>query len=339
MSQKRTSSDFDWKHFISLSDPVRSVPDTIKSAEWPDLLALAAKHGVLPIFLRKLNNHPDRNHLIGLLPDTLRKELDKDGVISLGLTMMLEHHYRAIQEKIGNKKLRAVVVKGPVFAARLYQHANDRPFTDIDLLAHPDDIEPIGQVLTGLGFNRFKKGFWDRSDIYQEQKWLLSGNSNVMIELHGNLVHYPSLRRGVSFGYADYQVASQSDGESVLPLFMTAVVHASLGHKFHKLQLLVDILQAYRNLSSEQRDQLPAAAKVLSMRLETALCLELIADLYAEGDARMLAEAVAFRTQSRIATRLVSPLTVLDIHGESATRSRIRRHAFRWLQSMHLGRR
>lgn len=103
----------------------------------------------------------------------------------MGLTMMLEHHYRAIQERITSEKLRAVVVKGPVFATRIYQHANDRPFTDIDLLAHPDDIEPIAQVLKGLGFRRFKKDFWDRSDTYQEQKWLLSGNDNVMIELHG----------------------------------------------------------------------------------------------------------------------------------------------------------
>ena len=255
-------------------------------------------------------------------------------VLSMGLTMMLEHYYQAISEKVEKAGLRAVVVKGPVFARNLYAHVNDRPFTDIDLLAHSDDIEAVAQILSELGFTRFKKEVWDRSDDYQEQKWLLDGNANVMIELHGNLVHYPSLRRGVSFGYEDFKKASQKDGDCPLALFMTAVVHASLGHKFHKLQLLVDILQAFRCLSDDEIAMLPAVAAQLSLRLEVALCLNLVADTFEEPRAKATAKQMALFVQSSLANSLVSPSMLLETQGQS----RLRRHMFRWLQSLHFSR-
>lgn len=324
----------EWRNFLLLADPERAVPGDIPSESLPRLLAAAETHGLAPIFARKLGLHAD---LRERLPQAgLLDRLTRGHEIATGFTMLLEHYYVGLQARMTSENLPAVIVKGPVFARALYRREGDRPFTDIDVLAHPDAIDRVAQLLTEAGFARNRKEFWDRSDTYQEQKWLLASNPNVMVELHGNLVHYPSLRRGVSFGFADYERARQQDGDCPFALFMTAVVHGSLGHKFHKLQLLVDVLQAFRRLPADGMDRLADVAQKLSLRLEAALCLELVAQLFGEERAAEWARRIGPPRQAAIARALVSPQSVLEVEGSKA--SRLRRHAFRWLQSLHLGR-
>lgn len=332
MTSAASPSPSEWSDFIALVDPERALAKSTTPNNLPKLLALAHIHGLLPIALRKL---AENSELINVIRDD--KQLTTyitNNELTTGLTMMLDHFQQEIKNALREKGLRSVIVKGPIFSQTIYKNFIDRPFTDIDLLTHPEDIEAVGDILTKAGFARFKKTRWDRSDIYQEQKWFLSGNQNIMVELHGNLVHYPSLRRHVSFGYKDYIKACKTGIDCPIALFMTAVVHASLGHKFHKLQLLVDVLQAFRHLSDEHISVLPEVSKSLSLRLETALCLNLINTVFSEKHAGDVAQCISLPLQSSLARALVSGSAVLKTHGPS----RIQRHAFRCLQMMHFGR-
>ena len=332
MSGTTRLSPKEWPMLLQLSDPETAAPPIPLSDSLPRLLLAADQHGLLPIVLRKLTGNPawklalDRSGAL----TALREKHE----VATGLTMLLEHYHIAIRTHLQRHALRAVVVKGPTFANALYREIGDRPFSDIDILAHPADADGVAQMLAAMGFERFRKKFWDRSNTYQEQKWLHVNNPNLMIELHNNLVHYPTLRRGISFGYDDYRRACLSGQECPMALFMTAIVHGSLGHKFHKLQLLVDVLQAFRHLSDEQMSQLPAVADNLSLRLETSLCLKRVSDMFGVKNAGDMADRLALPIQSQLAAALVTPQSLLATHGTS----RLRRHAFRWLQSLHIGR-
>lgn len=332
MSGTTKLSPEEWPVFLQLSDPETAAPPTLPPDVLPRLLLVADRHGLLPIVLRKLTGNPAWKATLDHSDAWIALRAKHE--VATGLTMLLEHYHLAIRTHLQSRALRAVVVKGPAFAGVLYQEIGDRPFSDIDILAHPDDADSVASILAAMGFERFRKKFWDRSDRYQEQKWLHASNPNLMIELHSNLVHYPSLRRGISFGYDDYRNACLSGLECPLALFMTSVVHGSLGHKFHKLQLLVDVLQAFRHLSDEHLSQLPAVADKLSLRLETSLCLRLVANVFGVKNAGDMADLLALPIQSPIAAALVTPQSLLVTHGTS----RLRRHAFRWLQSLHLGR-
>ncbi len=70
-----------------------------------------------------------------------------------------------------------------------------------------------------------------------------------MVEVQGNMVHYPALRRRLSFGYAELKAASPGDEQSAVAMLLIAVVHALGGHKFHRLLFAVDIAQAARRIS------------------------------------------------------------------------------------------
>jgi hypothetical protein len=226
----------------------------------------------------------------------------------------------------------AALVKGPVFAARLYRLVSDRPYTDIDLLVAASAREAVSGALERAGFVRLQKAVFDRSSAYEEQKWSLPDIPEGLLEVHANLVHYPALRRKVSFGYRELVAAGDGDPEAPPSLFFTAVVHASLGHKFHQLRMLVDILQAWRNLGPEDRRSLAALARALGLETETSVCLTLVSDLFDEPGARDVAVSLAGTPAARAASMLVDAPTLL-----AAPRSRLswlRRHAFRVAQHL-----
>lgn len=314
-----TSAELDTL-LCSLADPEAAV--VAVPAETVDpLLKLARDHNVLPVVTRKLATQ----HATAALA-AAQGELR----LLVGLSMHLRGIAAKVDRYIADKQLGAVIVKGPVFARQLYPTPSDRPFTDIDIMVAPSARAPIGELLTGLGYQLFLKPLLDHTEQNQEEKWIQPDMDALLIEVHGNLVHYQGLRRRISFGYAEFMSSGRGDVSAGLPQFFVAVVHAALGHKFHQLRLLVDVLQAWRHLTSDEVAALPDMARQLGLALEARLCLELIAELFDLPAANAAADRIAGGSASRLATHLVDGATVLA--APSAFFSKVRRHSFRGLQ-------
>lgn len=308
------------KLLCSLADPEAPAPALPPDAVDP-LLKLARDHNVLPVVTRKLaaqHSTPDLR--------AAQSEL----TLLVGLSMHLRGIATKVDRHIADRQLEAVIVKGPVFARQIYPTPSDRPFTDIDIMVAPSARAPIGELLTGLGYQLFRKPLLDHTEQNQEEKWIQPDMDALLIEVHGNLVHYQGLRRRISFGYAEFTASGRGDATAGLPQFFVAVVHAALGHKFHQLRLLVDVLQAWRHLSADEVAALPQLAQQLGLALEARLCLELIADLFDVPGAQDVARRIAGGGASSLATRLVDGAAVLA--APTAFLSKVRRHTFRGLQ-------
>ncbi len=312
--------------FCRLADPDVLAID-VPEHRVPELCSRASLHRVEAIVLRKLRAHADHPAV---------RALSEELVPTTALTMMLEHRAAPIGHEIRARALSAAMVKGGVFARKLYAHPEDRPWTDIDILAAPEARDEIASVLRDLGY-RFAgaEGLRNRK---REEKWGHPDAPEVLIELHGDMVHYPSLRRGVRFGHAELTADGQQDPEAPLALFATAVVHVTLGHKFHKLRLMVDALQAFRALDAADRGALPECMEQLSLRVEAALVLHLIAGLFDMPDARDIASKLDPTRQGRLAALIVRPRDVLEAKGPGLNASHLRRLAFRGMQQLHLSR-
>lgn len=288
----------------------------------PLIIDAAMDHGVGSIVYRKLAGRAEAF----LLAD-LKREVEGLAALSLVHSLVATR----IRSAIGTGA-KATIVKGPVFAARLYPMAADRPFTDLDLLVETADHPEVSSALERGGFRRIQKAFFDRSEASEEQKWVLPEISAVLVELHSNLVHYPALRRKVTFGYAQLAASGEGNPEAPLALFFTAIVHASLGHKFHQLRMLVDVLQAWRKLGQNDRQSLSKVARALGAEMETALCLKLVSDLFELPDAGAVAASLVTTPATRAALSLVDAPALL-----AAPHSRLswlRRHAFRFMQHL-----
>lgn len=308
------------KLLCSLADP--EAPAVAVSADVVDpLLKLARDHNVLPVVTRKLAAQHSTADLTAA-----QSEL----TLLVGLSMHLRGIAAKVDRTIADQELDAVIVKGPVFAGQIYPTPADRPFTDIDIMVAPSARAPIGELLTSLGYQLFRKPLLDHTVQNQEEKWIQPGMQALLIEVHGNLVHYQGLRRRVSFGYAEFMASGEGNAKAGLPQFFVAVVHAALGHKFHQLRLLVDVLQAYRHLTADEVATLPDMSRRLGLALEARLCLELIAELFDIPGAGAAASRIAGGNASNLATRLVDGAAVLA--APTAFLSKVRRHTFRGLQ-------
>lgn len=301
-----------------LADPGAPVP-VMRETSREALLKLARPHGVENILWRKFGADIDAPGSA----ETLHR---------VGQTMLLDGLRLELSAALAAKGVPASVVKGSVFAERLYAVRSDRLFSDVDLLVDPSFMEEAGVVMAGLGYVREGKA-WDNSSRDMEYKFVHPRHPTALVELHGNLVHYPLLRRRVSFGLRELLAAGDGDGEAPAALLATAVVHATLGHKLDRLQMLVDVLQAVRHLPRQDFGGAAATLSELGLGLECAVCLSVTARLFGDEAVADLADRFRFGLRGCLGRLLVSPDAVVDGRGAGhGSSSWGRRKAFRLLQ-------
>ncbi|MEO8668066.1 MAG: nucleotidyltransferase family protein [Bauldia sp.] len=329
----------EWRLLAGLADPDRGPPplDTLEPRAVGRVLVAARSHGVLPIVCRKLRASGFAATPLEGDARTLLEQFDRRVVNDVGQTMLLQHHGQRVMARFAEAGLAATIIKGPVFAERLYRNRADRYFSDIDILVEAGGMERAGAIMAESGFE-LEGGLFDTSARKQEFQWLLAGNRSVLIELHGNLVHYRALRHRVSLDYARLGGVSDIAAQSAVALLIIAIVHASCGHKFHRLLFLVDVLQAARALSPRELPEFEMAARKLGIELEAATTLHATASLFGDGKVMALASRFDRRLAPAIGRRLITPEAIVDASPKTTVPSRLRRHAFRWLQLSPLAR-
>ena len=317
---------------VRLSDPEAPPPvDTLSDVHrLTRLLTAADRHGVTAIVIRKfLAARPERES------KRVLESYETQLIGAVGRSMLLRRQAKRILERFAKAGLRVSVVKGPVFADLLYSHGGDRPFTDIDFLVPVDRLGAANALMSAMDFTRPVKA-WNNSRRDLEYKWLLKDDPSILVEVHGDLVHYPRLRRRISFGFD--RLAAVEDGVANRPaaLLMTAVVHAACGHKFRELSHLVDVLQGVRRLQADESERFVRACSVVGATLEAGVTLDLVGRLFEEPRACELAACFDPHWAIRVGQRLINADAVLGAHGRLGPW--LRRHAFRQLQQVRLGR-
>ncbi|RRI01170.1 hypothetical protein EH240_15875 [Mesorhizobium tamadayense] len=323
------------KLLLDFADPETSA-DRGRSLSVDSLKALLANgefHGVLPIMLRKLRERGDA----GLPEDAaLRQklaELRDQATLATGQSMLLQYHGDRIMKALAAKGVPARIVKGPVFARKLYRHAADRPFTDIDILVDPGSIGEANKTIGERGF-KLASGEAESHEL-QEFKWLEKENSSLLIELHGNLVHDTGMRRRLSLGFRELNIIDGGEADTPASLLAIAIVHAAGGHKFHRLQLCVDVLQGVRALQSPEAEaRLLEAARMTGIELELATVLNVTGRLFEEPRAIELAGRIKPDLSIRLAKWLITGNMLLRVNSRDKMRSRLSRDAFRWVQRL-----
>lgn len=307
------------------------------------LLAAAAAHGVLPAaarYLRSLTAAPG-TIIAGAgaaqLLDRKLADIETKLVVLSGQNLLLAHHAGRIMQALAAAKLAAAVIKGPVFARRLYAPAADRSFTDIDILLAPATLGATGEVLRGLGF---VPAVHDNPDAGAgiEFQWLAADNRSLLVELQSDLVHSHRLGRGVRFGLAELVEAGGGNPEDPNALLMVAAIHGAAGHQFERLQPVVDVLQAARGAAGAidyARLRRSAAATGTTVALQAAL--DLAARLFHDGDARAAADQLRPARWRRLRRALLAPAVVLNAQSAAAGRNSWRRRALREI-ILHSGR-
>lgn len=324
----------------ALSDPWARAPaptGQIQAAEFPLFIEAALAHGVLPAVARNLQGLAVGGHGKVLFDDastqhfieSCSKELSQRLVILAGRNLLLARHAANITATFASEAVPAALVKGPVFARRLYPQPADRSFTDIDILIAPSSLPASFSILERLGFIR-AAGNTDHGREHDEFKWILPGNDLILVEIQTDLIHSPNLGTGIRFNYGDLLAAGNGDSEDATALLLVAAVHGAAGHQFERLQLAVDVLQAARGVAGPiDRRRLVQVAHATGSTVAVQAALDLVHGIFDEPLARELADTLSSASWRRLRRGLVSRRVVLRAQAYGAGRDSWRRRALR----------
>jgi hypothetical protein len=278
-----------------------------------DLIEQAEAHGVLgavlqnfpafagdPVFEAGRNAARDRNRTNAAFSLLLKREAD------------------ALMADV--RDLPAAVVKGPVFARRLYPSPSLRCFTDIDVLAAPEALPLIDAALADHGFRLVESH-------PREHKWLHRDNDSAMVEVQTDLVHADSLHDVMSLPYQAIAAAP----EAAEALLLVALVHGG-GHQYERLQQVVDVCQAARALQggAEER-RFEEMVKAANARFIAVTGLLLADRIFGEPRCREIADALGPVRHRGIAGLLLDRTVIMSTMDHRRARHGWRRQAFRWL--------
>jgi hypothetical protein len=216
-----------------------------------------------------------------------------------------------------------LVLKGCEFADRLYAPPALRTFTDVDLLVPFSSLGAVGGVMHGLGYRpRDPEGA--HAPDYAESAWQRPGRQG-MVEIHWNVVHSPSLRKGISLAYEDLQRDDQGRA-STASLLLIAAVHAAASHGFDRMGPLCDVALSARGTAvAGDLEWLSGTARNRGIGLALLAALKLAGELYPEPACAGLIERLGLPVR-RLWRYCLSPGMVLRLH---AKRDSFRRQGFR----------
>jgi hypothetical protein len=256
-----------------------------------EMVRQAELHGVLPALLRHFPFDQDPA-LAPVKADTRARHRT-----GLGFSLLLRAQAEALMAELAG--LPVTVMKGPAFARHLYPDPQLRGFTDVDLLAAPQALPQLAVVLEARGYGL---GEVDDPDRPQEWKWLHRENTALMVEVQTNLIHRADLCPILSVTYDDIAAAPTAPAA----LLLTALIHGGAGHRYKRLQHIVDILQGARALAGAAEEaRFEALVVRTGARFVAVVGLELAGRLFHEPRCHQIARALGPVRYTRLARVLL----------------------------------
>jgi hypothetical protein len=307
------------------------------------ILHAAELHGVLPAALRALRWPIDPHAASPIAGSETEVENAKRAVAAAktrqihqaGFELLLRHHGEKIIGALHAAGITAAIVKGPIFARRLYAEPAMRSFTDIDILLPLPARGAASDILRSLGFELYARDYRAGQD-YCEDNWLLVDDPRVGIEIHSNLVHNPKLRQTASVTFDHVADAGNGSTEDATALLFVAAAHAAISHQFDRLQHLVDIALAANDRAGKidiERLSRSARGSGVLTAVHAALCVTGTA--FDDPCCIAMAEALRPSALDRAASGLITPSSVLAAWSSRRSGSSWRRKALR--QAIRVG--
>lgn len=114
--------------------------------DWPRLVELAERHGLLPLLHHRLAESGIE------APETVRRDLAERCRVSAGRTLAWTGRLAKICGELRRADIPVVPFKGPTLALAAWPEFALRPFRDLDLLVAPADLDVARAVLEAAGY-------------------------------------------------------------------------------------------------------------------------------------------------------------------------------------------
>ena len=250
-----------------LSDPLKSADAAPQTAISPGvlrrMLAIARIQGVLGIVTQKLAGQaPHAPDVWEAAQRCWRAETVQ--------SIRIRQHTKILMRAFAQANIPAVAIKGIDFVDHLYPNPRLRPTMDVDVIVPREAWQQATQVLESTGHEekRDQPPMEFFTGTLGERSWVWRTAPRVEIDLHWNLINFPTLRRrsSMEFKDLDWERSHTPEGPALKATPATRLViaasHAFHHHQFDHLLLLVDLQQACRGITN------PAAVTAIGAMID-----------------------------------------------------------------------
>jgi hypothetical protein len=222
----------------------QDIASTIDSAGWQATFALAEEEHVLPWVAARLRSRQDA------LSPALSNRLDQiEREAAIG-AFYWSSELKGVLRAFGESNVRAVPLKGPFLAERLYESAVLRVSRDLDLLVRKADLPRAEATLNAAGFAPGTPDDYHRP--WRRQTTTVELHHDVENPLAFNFHVAGALQRArpaTSQREPCWQLAPEDE-------LLFLCVHA-VRHRFERLSLILDLQLAFQKLPATAADWRP----------------------------------------------------------------------------------
>lgn len=146
-----------------------------KEADWTDLIALAARHDLIPLLSAGVAASDVA------IPQAIQERLRRQARASEMRNCLAWEQLTQLVAAFNRAGLEPTILKGALFAHRYYRSPGLRPFGDLDILVPPADRKRAEQTLLALGYQAAM------GTDNEGQEWLSENHFHWVYTLEGGL--------------------------------------------------------------------------------------------------------------------------------------------------------
>jgi hypothetical protein len=227
--------------------------------DWDALLQLAFDHDVAVLLYRTLEAVCPSG-----IPPAVRADLKRQIQVDVQGNLSLTKELLRVKAVFAEERIEMIPYKGPALAASVYRDLGARPFTDLDILIHANDIPHAVELLTSIGYQVIRpksltqarkslQALWLRQ-LVKHSPWayqivLWHPALETMVEIHWRVMSKYIFPSNADQLWEDLQPISVAGSRvhSLSPenLLWFLCVHASK-HQWERLRWLCDIAELIR---------------------------------------------------------------------------------------------
>lgn len=137
-------------------------------------------------------DEPEPPPELAMVPWEVSAELAAAYAASAGAASALYDQLAAVIDGLRAAGISALVLKGAALARGVYQDPALRPFSDLDLLVHPGDIDRVHLMLTGLGYDIRQGAPSDADRTWRHGRGYFDpARRRVPVDVHWRYAGYP----------------------------------------------------------------------------------------------------------------------------------------------------
>jgi len=227
--------------------------------DWDALVRLAFDHDVAALLYRTLESVTP-----SAMPPAVRADLKRQMQVDVQGNLSLTKELLRVKALFDEERIAMIPYKGPVLATSVYRDLAARPYTDLDILTHANDIPQAVELLTSKGYQIIRpksltqarkslQALW-LQQLVKHSPWayqivLWHPDLETMVEIHWRVMSKYIFSSNAELLWEDLQPVSLA-GSSVHTLspenlLWFLCVHASK-HQWERLRWLCDIAELIR---------------------------------------------------------------------------------------------